>query len=47
MEDQDKQGEDKRELEIEPLSDKDLETVAGGSSSGCCSCSGCSAPDQA
>lgn len=29
-------------LDIEPLSDEDLESVAGGSSSGCCSCTGCS-----
>ncbi|HEV7507442.1 MAG TPA: hypothetical protein VGS07_21335 [Thermoanaerobaculia bacterium] len=36
------------DLEIEPLSDEALETVAGGtaagSSNGCCSCKGCSPP---
>jgi len=32
-------------LEIEPLTDEDLETVAGGdSSNSCCSCTGCSPP---
>jgi hypothetical protein len=32
-------------LEIEPLTDEDLETVAGGSSNSCCSCTGCSPPN--
>ena len=44
MKDQDIQGLDN--LEIEPLSDEDLEAVAGGlaagSSGGCCSCKCCS-----
>lgn len=33
-------------MEIEPLSDDALESVAGGSSTGpsCCSCSNCSRP---
>ena len=40
------------EIEIQPLSDEELESVAGGmiapgdgSSGGCCSCSLCSATD--
>ena len=32
--------------EIEPLSDDALEDVAGGSSNGCCSCVGCSPPQE-
>ena len=28
------------DLEIEPLSDEALESVAGGTSGGCCTCSG-------
>ena len=37
----------KDDLEVEPLSDEALDTVAGGgaSSNGCCSCSGCSKED--
>ena len=32
--------------EIEPLSDDALEEVAGGSSNSCCSCNGCSPPQE-
>ena len=47
MEDKNKeQAGEFENLEIEPLSDEDLEAVAGGesegSSNGCCSCCGCS-----
>lgn len=47
MSDQDlNRNEEVEELDVDPLSDEDLEDAAGGVSGTCCSCAGCSSSEQ-